>query len=363
MPEEEHNGATGGEQASEPEAEILYPDTVEAVMWGAEDVTEEMRVAMGHMLLWRHMSDDERRIVVEAWMSLTTMDKRGFKDWLKIGEGVHYLQQEVEEQAGSSSGRRYNRAWQELAPPPMREFTANMRSRCVWLWRNKDVLLAWWETVDADKRRRWNHPYTIQLNYERHRPNAWTNPPHGEEAEHSPRRSTAADRRSNRSAMADMIRDAHGTVDEMRDFVRQIGGDSPLFYDLSSPSLVYESADNFHQVYGGVHGDAAVQQFSEAIRDILQDARVWVPGSNFDNDSDDEIALYLYRRLQPGERAMRIARKVAALWQAERRRGSSVTPRADIDPADIEIEPDATMLNNVVPFNGPTPRFGFRRLN
>ena len=43
-------------------------------------------------------------------------------------------------------------------------------------------------------------------------------------------------RRSNASAMADLIRQAQGTMDDIREVVRQIGGDSALVYDLSTPT-------------------------------------------------------------------------------------------------------------------------------
>ena len=115
-------------------------------------------------------------------------------------------------------------------------------------------------------------------------------------------------RRSNASAMADLIRQAQGTMDDIREVVRQIGGDSALVYDLSTPSLVYESASNFHQIYGGVHGDAAVQQFTEALRDANPE---WVPGSDWFGDDIDEVALYWYQR--DPERAVQIAQTILRL--------------------------------------------------
>jgi hypothetical protein len=104
-----------------------------------------------------------------------------------------------------------------------------------------------------------------------------------------------------------------------------------------------------------VHGDAAVQQFSEAIRDILQDARVWVPGSNWDEDSIDEIARYWYQR--DPERAVQVATALLELHRSLRRRASSGASDADIELTGVPAQ------DNVVPFNGPTATFGFRRGN
>ena len=95
-----------------------------------------------------------------------------------------------------------------------------------------------------------------------------------------------------------------------------------------------------------MHGDAAVQQFTEALRDANPE---WVPGSDWFNDETSEIARYWY--LRDPERAVRIAREIIALWRADRQ------PEPAPEPQPIQ-EPD--QRTNVI-----RPRFrrGFTRGN
>jgi hypothetical protein len=317
-PENERTDA-GGPQEAPLEGEIIPPET--EYFYGAVDVAAEMRAATEQSLLWRHMTDDERKTVVEGEMVLTVRGKRNLEDWIKVGEAVHYLQQEAGEQAGANVGRLYNAAWRRLATPQLRDLTPPIRTRAVWVWEQREVLRTWWATVRPRDRQKWNYPHSIQTAWQRMHglmvPNR-TDEDHDEE--HLPRRSdtsTAVDRRSNRAAMADLLSQTQATLDEVRDVVRQVGGDTPLVYDLSTPEMIYESFDNFRQIYGGVHDDAAVQQFLEVGRETMQDEGLWVPGRDLLNDSDDEVAQYLYQLLGE-ERVMRIVRKIEALWRAER---------------------------------------------
>jgi hypothetical protein len=141
-----------------------------------------------------------------------------------------------------------------------------------------------------------------------------------EDDEDRPRRTgEAAAKRGAAAAIDDATVRIQGTIDRLEDVAVVVTGGSP-HYDLSPP-MVHEAAENFRALHGGVYGDEAVQQFTQALRD--SDAE-WAPGSDWYNDSVDEVAAYHYK-CDP-ERAIAVANAIRKLWQAQRRRPEGEAP-------------------------------------
>src|SRR4051812_23364624 len=93
--------------------EVLPPSPIERLGWGDIDVAEEFHAAYQQSLSWTGLDDEERLKVIECEMALTVIHKRGFDEWLKIGEGFLLFQTEVKQQSNSTSvtGKRYNLFW------------------------------------------------------------------------------------------------------------------------------------------------------------------------------------------------------------------------------------------------------------
>ena len=304
---------------TQPQQEIIPPTPIERVMWGAVDVTDEMRDTSQLSLLWIGLSDGEREIVIEGEMALTARRKRKFDDWLKIGEASLLLQDEVKRQSNSTSnrGKRYNRFWRELAPPQLRELSYADRTHAVDLWQARDAILAWWETVPSKQRDRWNHPLVIKRAFERARHIAMASPTRDEDDEDRPRRREPAVPRGQAAAIDDATVRLHDAVDRIEDRVEG----TARHFDLSTPQLVHESAESFREIYGGVHGDEAVQQFTEALRDANPN---WAPGSDWWHDDPEEIAGYLLAGDE--QKAVQIARAIIRKYRAARRQRRADQP-------------------------------------
>jgi hypothetical protein len=85
----------------------------------------DFRLATEQSYAWCGLEDDERYIVIRGEMVLAQRRRRGFADWLQIGEAIEVLQREVIRQSGATNnmGSRYNRAWRELAPPQLQRLS------------------------------------------------------------------------------------------------------------------------------------------------------------------------------------------------------------------------------------------------
>jgi hypothetical protein len=197
-------------------------------------------------------------------------------DWLEIGQAIDLLEDEVIRQSGASCGRRYSRAWQQLAPEQIRQMAQPNRSHAKWLWLNRATVQNWLNTVPADRRDRWGHPLTIKIQYERAQRIAIVDPPREADAEERPR--PHADPTRTRRAAAAALDEQVVRIDHSTERLRDVAGDmemitgrraTSLTCDLSSQELAAESADNFWQVYGGLPGAQGVQWFIEALQTIL----------------------------------------------------------------------------------------------
>jgi hypothetical protein len=329
------------------------PATGGPVIWGGVDVTEEMRPALQKSTLWTGMTNEERWKVIQGEMALLTRRKRSLEDWITVGEAIEIFQQEIVAQSGglNNMGTPYNRAWKRLAPQQMSDMDAPKRSRIHTIWRERNVLRAWWETVPGPQRDRWGNPATILKEYERAQRTALTDPPRDED-ENQPRRREPSGRRGTLATLDEATQNNYASTEDLRGVVRHVvevtGGPSPLNFDLSTPEMRYESWGNFRQIYGGLHGNEAMQHFLEIGIADMRDEGVWVPGSNFAEDEPAEIAAYWYR-LDP-EKAMQVARAIEALWRAQRGlpepEPTTPQPRAQRRPtpaADNRVEPPPSL--------------------
>jgi hypothetical protein len=365
MPARQNNGSG---QAGQAPPEILPPEPIGTILYGAEDVTAEARDIWILSLQWNGLDDNDRQKVVEGALAMTARHKRGFNDWLKAGEALALLRKEIKQRSNDADrGRRYNRFWKELAPAPLRQIAYHTRTHAVWLWENQERVSVWWATVTVEQQLKWSDPLTIKRQFDRAHPP--TDPPHDDNEDEQPR-PRERPRRGQAAAIDEATQTLHGTVDRVDHVVRNLeavtGGSGALDYDLSTPELIYQSADNFRAIHGGVYGDEALAQFTEALRDTNPE-RVsgpeWVPGSNWWGDSEDEVAGFHYRH--DPERAVRIANKILGLRRADRRRARQPTqaePDRVMRPAisgqncEDPSEPPRLPYKRFSPPNMPNPR-------
>ena len=130
----------------EPEAQILPPLD--------EDPDEaDLRAAVDQAHAWQHLDEDECRRVIRGEMVLAQRRRRGFSEWLEIGEAIEFLQREVMFRSGATNhmGRRYNKWWKQLAPPQLRALSPSDRSNAVWLWINRQAVQRWWDALAAEE--------------------------------------------------------------------------------------------------------------------------------------------------------------------------------------------------------------------
>jgi hypothetical protein len=295
-----------------PSQEVIPPTPIESVMWGAVDVSQEMHDTLQQALLWTGLDDDERGIVIEGEMALASTRKRKFEHWIKIGEALKLLQEEVMRQSNATSnrGKRYNKFWNALAPTELKRMGRSDRARAIDLWEHHEPLLAWWDTVKPNQRDRWNHPLIILREFERAQRIGLNSPPHDEDDEDRPQR--RPDRRAGQAAAID---DATAKLHDAADLIKErVTPD--LNFDLSTPELIRDSAENFLALYGG-DGKESIQQFTEALRDANTE---WKPGADFWHDEPEEIAAYLLAGDE--QKAVKVARAILDLYNKSRKRRS-----------------------------------------
>jgi hypothetical protein len=233
----------------------------------------DLRRAQEQSAQWTGLSSEERHIVIQGEIVLANRRRHSLDELLQIGHAVVVFSEEVMRQSNSTSPqrRRYSGKWKELAPPQLSDMHASDRNRTAWLWHNREAVSEWWAAVEGRERDRWSNPLSIKQHYERDLGIA-----HGqardddEDTQIRDPDDTTRRRQGMLATAEDMLRDGRDVIDVMREAANAVAHvtgiqQSPLLYDLSSPELAAESADNFAQVYGGQYGDDGLTWFVEAV--------------------------------------------------------------------------------------------------
>jgi hypothetical protein len=91
--------------------------------------------------------------------------------WLRVADGLDFLRTEAMAQSGSNRpyGRGYQYAWAELAKsrPYASEMDNRTKADCLWCIDHLPEISEWRETLDVNKRAKFNHPSTVRRQFEK----------------------------------------------------------------------------------------------------------------------------------------------------------------------------------------------------
>jgi hypothetical protein len=106
--------------------------------------------------------------------ALTDLRENSAARWISAGAAWKALQNVALHRSGSNSpsGQRYNRVYAILvyAWPQLAKVDKATRSHAIWLFDNRDNVLAWLATLTQNQRDQWTHPRTLRQHYEKRYP-------------------------------------------------------------------------------------------------------------------------------------------------------------------------------------------------
>ena len=117
----------------------------------------------------------EARVAIQAGeQALVSLRESPFK-WYLVGGACFMLRNVSLARSGANAptGARYRRVYNVLVNswPELAKLHKGVRSDSIWLFENREPVLAWLKTLPQKDCDRWTHPSVIRRHYERRHPN------------------------------------------------------------------------------------------------------------------------------------------------------------------------------------------------
>ena len=131
------------------------------------DFTIEDYEALSQLPILANLEEERKTVIIVGELTLAENRRRGYSDWLKVGQAVSELQEEVALHSNSRNprGRRYSEAWARFATPNLKMLDPAVRSAATWLWRNREAVERWFAILAVNQRDKWTHPSTIKSQF------------------------------------------------------------------------------------------------------------------------------------------------------------------------------------------------------
>jgi hypothetical protein len=296
--------------------------------------SEQWSIAIRHLRSVGIGDDDEDQPgILEGELTLDDRLRRNLPDMLKIGRAAYLLQQRAMQRARTDQpqGPRYRAAWRGFATPKLRLLSPPDRKHFIWIWTELERVQSWYDTLPQNQRDqwKWHSPLTIKNKIE---PPIRRTPAGGGRRPRTPATDPAEVVRIQEEL--DRVR---AELDSARTRLRRAGQD---------PTYVTEEAE---------------WSWRDEPEDI---ARRWLDPSFPHRTTAVLTSRRVIEMLHPAE-ALAAAQALIRRHNAERRRANQATssPRRRSSPRRAPRPANNPTSDNVVPFNGPTAKFGFRRGN